>query len=307
MLWALVAASGCGGCAPLASLEPANSPATQEPKLVPLDILIEPEPLRQSNRWMELAGELDGGNRYVQAVMVTALLGQEEVMRCSGAAISRRVVATAGHCVCKRRQQGLPGGGSQSVIDTSECYEAARVETVVYEPGPDEEITLRAASGTVQSGHVQPHPALKVVLNAQGHVSSSHADLALILLSRPLEFSGLPLASDEVKIGDSVLIAGYEYDETIDTFGRERRFSLNQVSRLRTAEDERVLIRQPGGHLYRLDSGGPCLLQGAKGPELAGISNRWLGEGTAFTSIHPYRDWLREAVQRAEAAPSVQK
>jgi hypothetical protein len=152
----------------------------------------------------------------------------------------------------------------------------------------------------MHEGRVLPHPALSVVLDSRGHVSSSHADLALIFLSTPVEFAGLPLAGEEVRVGDSVIIVGHGYDEVEGVFGWERRVSLNQVSRLGMAEDERVLIHQPGGHRYRQDSGGPCLRQGAKGPELVGISSRWLGEGAAFTSIHDYRGWLREAIQRAE-------
>ena len=82
---------------------------------------------------------------------------------------------------------------------------------------------------------------------------------------------------------------------------------MNTVTRLATPEDERVLIRQPGGHLYRQDSGGPCLLQGSLGPELVGISSRWLGEGAAFTSTYGYRRWLRDEVRRAEVAARPRK
>ena len=143
---------------------------------------------------------------------------------------------------------------------------------------------------------------MRVVLDEQGRVMSSRADLALILLSKPLAFPGVPLANKEIRMGDSIVIAGYEYDEGTDVFGRERRFSLNKVTRLATVEDERVLILQPGGHHYRQDSGGPCLRYGAKGVELVGISGRWLGEGAAFMGLQAYRGWLSDAIQRAEAA-----
>jgi hypothetical protein len=82
---------------------------------------------------------------------------------------------------------------------------------------------------------------------------------------------------------------------------------LNRVIRLTTAADDRILIDQPGGHRYREDSGGPCLRQGAAGPMLVGISSRWLGKGAAFTSIHGYQAWLRDAVRRGETAGPVQR
>jgi hypothetical protein len=118
-------------------------------------------------------------------------------------------------------------------------------------------------------------------------------------MSSPVEFAGLPLAKEAVRLGEAVIIVGHGYDEVDGIFGWERRFSLNQVSRLAMAEDERILIQQPGGHRYRQDSGGPCLRQGTKEPELVGISSRWLGEGAAFTSIHGYQDWLREEIRQA--------
>jgi hypothetical protein len=145
------------------------------------------------------------------------------------------------------------------------------------------------------------------LLDAQGRVSFSRADLALIILSKPLESPGVPLADEEVRLRDSIIIVGHGYDEAADVFGAERRSSMNEITRLVTPEDERILIHQPGGHRYRQDSGGPCLRQGTKGPVLVGISSRWLGEGAACTSIHGYQGWLRDAVQRAETADPVQR
>jgi hypothetical protein len=261
--------------------------------------LQEPESLRLDHRLLKLAGAVDVENRYLPAVLVTALSGDEEVMGCSGVALSRHVVLTSGHCVCARRPGGPIDGGSQT-INASACFEAASVETVFYKPSAEKGASLPGSLMSIHHGRVQPHPALHVMLDGQGRVSSSHADLALIFLDKPLESPGMPLSDEEVSVGDSVIIVGYGYDEDLDVLGSERRSSMNTITRLGTAEDERVLVQQPGGHRYRLDSGGPCLIQGAKGPALVGISSRWLGEGAAFTSIHGYRDWLRAEVQRAE-------
>jgi hypothetical protein len=303
VLWAVMAASGCGGCEPRANPQPADSLVQQEPEKNSPGIPLEPQFLRMDPRRLELAGELDFSNRYLAAVKVTAMEGEEERMRCGGAVISPRVVLTAGHCVCSQLPQERPEEEGQTVITASSCHDRAQVETLFYQPETVEGATLRPSRGTMHEGRVQPHPALKIVLTSQGRVSSSHADLALIFLSSPVEFESLPLANEAVRLGEAVIIVGHGYDEVDGVFGWERRFSLNQVSRLPRAEDERILIHQPGGHRYRQDSGGPCLRRGTKEPELVGISSRWLGEGGAFTSIHGYRDWLREAIRHSETGP----
>ncbi|MBN1208803.1 MAG: trypsin-like serine protease [Myxococcaceae bacterium] len=302
-VWVVLMFLGCGGCEGRSGEQLVVTPTEHEAGWEVLEIPLEPAPPRDGNRLMELAGDVDVGNRYMAAVMITALSGGREAMACSGAAISRRVVLTAGHCVCRRQQGTRFDSGSQTMIDASACSEAAKVETIFYKPPVEEGTRSSGSLGRLYHGRVQPHPALEIVLDDQGRVSSSRADLALILLSKPLEFPGLPLADEAVRVGDSVIIVGYAYDEVANVFEADRRSSRNEVIRLMTAEDERVLIQQPRGHRYRQDSGGPCIRQGPQGPLLVGISSRWLGEGAAFTSIHGYRDWLRDAIQRAGTAP----
>lgn len=269
--------------------------------------LPKPEFLRLDDRRVALAGEIDDGNRYLATVRVTALSGEQRVMMCSGAALSRHVVLTAGHCVCPL-QHGVSGTSQgQALIDGSSCVTSAEVEMILYEPPSKVRGSIGGSSTASSLGTVRPHPELKVMVDGEHHVQASHADLALIVLSEPLEAPGLPLSNEDVRMGDTILIVGHGYDEVSNVFGFERRFSMNTVTRLASPEDERVLILQPGGHRYRQDSGGPCLRQGEHGPEIVGIASRWLGEGAAFTSTYAYRRWLHDEVRNAEAAASMRE
>lgn len=303
-MWAGVFAS-CGDCA-----EHVSPPVTQEPvrqEVVELLPLPEPDDMLVEDRRVLLSGEKDEANRYLAAVRVTAFSGARKVMTCSGAALSQRVVLTAGHCVCPLRQASPGNAQGQEISDASSCATSVEVEVMRYHPPSKDTGRVEGASVPFSPGTVQPHPELKVVVDGERHVMKSHADLALVVLDEPLEVAGLPLSNKDIRVGDSVLIVGYGYDETSGVYGDDRRSSMNTVTRLTTPEDERVLVRQPEGHLYRQDSGGPCLSQGPHGPELVGISSRWLGEGAAFTSTYAYRSWLRDAVRRAEAAARPRK
>jgi hypothetical protein len=303
-VWAGVFAS-CGDCA-----ERVPPPATEEPvreEVVGVLPLQEPDDMLVDDRRVLLSGDIDYANRYLAAVRVTTFSGERKVMVCSGAALSRRVVLTAGHCVCPLRQAGPGAAQGQELSDASSCATSVDVAVMLYDPPSQDNGRVEGASVPFSVGTVRPHPELKVVVDGERQVKERHADLALVVLNEPLDVPGVPLSNKEVRVGDSVLIVGYGYDETSGVYGDERRFSMNTVTRLSTPEDERVLIQQPGGHLYRQDSGGPCLLQGPHGPELVGISSRWLGEGAAFTSTYGYRRWLRDEVRRAEAAARPRK
>jgi hypothetical protein len=269
---------------------------------------LNPEPLGESlivpHRLLKLAGDVDFANRYLSTVTVTDLSGRKGQMACGGVALSRHVVLTAGHCVCPRRTAASAQGEAQVIIDSTECFEDVDTTTLFYKPPSEEGTNLRGSRMRFIHGRARPHPALRVTLDEQGRVFSSRADLALIFLEKPLDFPGVPVSAEEIRVGDTVTIVGYGFDEDVRVVGGERRSCANKITRLATPEDERLLVQQPGGHRYRQDSGGPCLLQGRKEPELVGISSRWLGEGAACISIENYRDWLREEVRRAETTLS---
>lgn len=250
-----------------------------------------------------LAGELDRENRYPSTVVVhTSVNGQEK--RCSGVLLDRRVVLTTGHCVCAQQTSAQPNGKPQALFDPANCAKTANVKTIMYTPAKG--IPDGANSSTnLYSGPVQPHPRFKVLLDEMGGVVSSVADLAVIRLKSPVEEKVTPvaLANTEAQPLESILIVGQAYDEIEDIYDEGRRFSKNTVTRSPVPDDERILVKQPGGHTYKGDSGGPCLRERSGHTELIGVSSRKLGTGAACTSIHAHRDWLRAEIQRAEGSP----
>jgi hypothetical protein len=245
------------------------------------------------HRVFALAGQIDAGNRYISTVRVRAQQPSADIW-CSGVIIHPRLVLTAGHCVCARRKPSSSEGETTTIIDSSACAASALVTTITYEPAGQE----RRGS----DGQVQPHPDLKFVLGPHGQVLSSTADLAAIFLSEPLSesFRPVPLATREVQLHEFVTIVGYGYDEIVDGYTGDRRFSKNHVTMLGAPTPGRILIEQQERHPYKLDSGGPCLREGPSGSTLVGVSGRSLGEEAAFTSTFPYREWVRAQLRRLD-------
>ncbi len=190
------------------------------------------------------------------------------------------------------------------VIDGSTCASSAVVTAVIYEPATEGEEL--AYMGQEYKGSVHPHPELKVTLDGQETILSSHANLAVILLGRPVGDDLRPMALGEVLADttDPVVIVGYGDDETGAGIHGKRRINRSTTHRM-SPEGGRILLEQPKHQMGTDDSGGPCLLEAGQGPILIGISNRRLGKEPTCTSVAPYRAWLSEHLQRAGKVDSV--
>ncbi|WP_224369198.1 trypsin-like serine protease [Hyalangium versicolor] len=224
-------------------------------------------------------------------------------MECSGVLVAPRLVLTAGHCVCQRREAPAPDD-EKLLIDASLCAATASVVLVTSEPPTPERVGESWSERL--SGTVRPHPQLRLLLDSEGHVTSNTANLALVLLEQPVKQHIAPvlLSDEEATVGERLTVVGFGYAEGPGALDGRRRFSLESVTGRLEPRGERMLFGRPELHSYRGDTGGPCLREGKGAPTLVGISNRGLGREPAFTSTYAYRAWLEREIQFAPQSSS---
>ena len=257
-------------------------------------------------QWDELLGEEDEANRYPFTVIVIADFAEhgEGNRACSGVLIGPRLVLTAGNCVCVRSRLGDREGQVLTRVDASSCETAATVRTYTYAPATD--VERKESWSESYSGTIHPHPRLKLMLDRHGNAVSAQANLALILLERPVKSNTppVPLTEEGVRAGEPLTVVGYGYIEGMTGLDGIRRFTQERVSKVVDANEGQALFGQPEQQGYKGDTGGPCLRETAQGLVLAGISHRGFGSKATLTSMNVHLDWLRERLKHAEGLGS---
>ncbi|KAL7741423.1 hypothetical protein ACLKA6_000751 [Drosophila palustris] len=141
-------------------------------------------------------------------------------------------------------------------------------------------------------------------------------DVALLLLSSPLEFSigiqPIPLASSEPKDGTTVIVSGWGSTETEDQPIKLKSVNVTIVPREKCAEDYGVLsyliseksicAAAPGKDSCHKDSGGPLVHNN----ELVGIVS-WGSECASpkypgvYVNVALIRNWILKNVARLDS------
>jgi hypothetical protein len=316
-LLSALAVTSCGACKEAGS-EDRSSTGEQELKgqelnPVPSEVAVsgmealpwgvESEPADLHLR--QFAGEMDVKNVYASTVMIS-LKDPRALPDCSGILLDPRLVLTAASCVCALEEETPAGASERARADASSCVSRVFVTSVVYgEVGHPKlkELTTQMRFRTTE-GSVKPHPELELVLDKRGFVVVARADLAVIQLDEPLEEGGSAVlfARDEVRRGESLVMAGFGHDAIMGGFYGSRYFRKNPVVDVRSSEGGRILYQQQGTFTYSGYDGGPCFREEAASRWLVGVASARADQELACTSTLVYRDWVLEQLKQAKRA-----
>jgi hypothetical protein len=251
----------------------------------------------------ETVGEPDAYNRYPSAVMVRAQLpaGEARIRECGGVIVAPRLVLTAGHCVCRRRQVSTAGDALEHRVDGTSCADTAIVTAFSYEDDPRKPQQIVGSVSAQRPGRVRPHPRLEIRLDQKGDVLSSQADLAAILLETPVPVGFRParLARAEAMPGETLTRVGFGYDDALGALDGRRLVHESKVLRAVAPAGGRFLLKEADGFIFKGDDGGPCLRETRGGSELVGILTTGLGRESTMTSMLSYWEWLRDELSLA--------
>lgn len=249
----------------------------------------------------QFAGEMDVKNHYVSTVMLS-LRDPREMPDCSGVLLSPQRVLTAASRVCALRGETPASEGAETRAGASSCAKRVFVTAVVYgEVGSPrlKELSTQMGFHTAE-GSVRPHPEMELVLDKRGFVLSGRADLAIILLDKPLKIGGgevLP-PHDEVHGGESLVMAGYGHDPQVGGFYGARYFRTNRVTGIRpSSEGRQIVYAQQGAYAYNGFDGGPCFREDGKRRWLVGIASARADQELTCTSTTLCRDWILEQLE----------